>query len=209
MLRKLIAVSAGAAVTFALFFLMQALIASGQSAMTEAVSGRVVDFVKVERDEKLERRQSRPKRPSNPEAAPPDAPQPSIDQSTDLGGQAIRGVANLPVGVGRLDFEIGTGFGVSAGSADGDYLPLVRVAPSYPRRAQSRNIEGWVILELTVSETGSVKDPRVIEYHPSEIFNHAAINAALKFKYKPRVVNGKPIEVRGVRYKMTFKLVDG
>ena len=208
MLKTLIAVAAGSVVTFGLFFLMQALIASGQSAMTDAADRRVVDFVRVEREETLERKQSKPKRPSNPEAPPPDAPQPSIDQSADIGGQAIAGLENVPVAAGRLDFDIGTGFGIAAGSADGDYLPLVRVAPIYPRRARARNIEGWVILELTVSEAGAVKDPHVISYHPSEIFNRAAINAARKFKYKPRVVNGKPIEVRGVRYKLTFKLVD-
>jgi protein TonB len=208
MLTKLIAAAAGSAVTFGLFFLMQALVASGHSALTDAVAARPVDFVRVEREETLERRQSRPSRPSSPEAPPPDAPQPSIDRSADIGGQAIGELESVPVAAGRLDFDIGTGFGVAAGSADGDYMPLVRVAPIYPRRARARNIEGWVILELTVSETGSVKDPRVISYHPSEIFNRAAINAALKFKYKPRVVNGKPIEVRGVRYKMTFKLVD-
>ena len=206
MLTKLIAVAAGSVVTFGLFFLMQALIASGQSAMTDAVSRRVVDFVRVEREETLERKQSKPKRPSNPEAPPPDAPQPSIDQSADIGGRAIGGLENVPVAAGRIDFDIGTGFGVAAGSADGDYMPLVRVAPIYPRRARERNIEGWVILELTVTETGAVRDPHIISFEPSEIFNRAAINAALKFKYKPRVVNGKPIEVRGVRYKMTFVL---
>ena len=208
MLKKLIAVACGSVVTFGLFFLMQALIASGQSAMTDAVGIRVVDFVRVEREETLERKQSKPERPSNPEAPPPDAPQPSIDQSADVGGQAIGGLETVPVAAGRLEFDISTGFGIAAGSADGDYMPLVRVAPIYPRRARQRNIEGWVILELTVSEAGSVKDPHVISYEPSEIFNRAAINAALKFKYKPRVINGKPIEVRGVRYKMTFMLVD-
>lgn len=210
MLSKLIAVAAGSAVTFGLFFLMQALVASGRSATTKAVSGRVVDFVRVKRQETLERRQSKPQRPSNPEAPPPDAPQPSIDQSADSGGQAIGGLGDGPVAVGSLDFDIGAGFGIgiAAGSADGDYMPLVRVAPVYPRRAQTRKIEGWVILELTVTETGSVKDARVLSYEPSEIFNRAAINAALKFKYKPRVVNGKPIEVRGVRYKVTFILSD-
>ena len=209
MLKTLIAVAAGSVVTFGLFFLMQALIASGQSAMTDAADrrGRQISSGWNVRKRWSESSPNQ-NRPSNPEAPPPDAPQPSIDQSADIGGQAIAGLENVPVAAGRLDFDIGTGFGIAAGSADGDYLPLVRVAPIYPRRARARNIEGWVILELTVSEAGAVKDPHVISYHPSEIFNRAAINAARKFKYKPRVVNGKPIEVRGVRYKLTFKLVD-
>lgn len=208
MLRGLFVLAAGSAVAFGLLFLMQALIASGQSAMTAAPTGRVVDFVRVEREETVERRQSKPERPSRPEALPPDAPQPSLEQAGELGARSFAVVDDAPVEVGRLDFQVGAGFGIAAGSADGDYVPLVRVAPMYPPQAQARNVEGWVILELTVTETGAVRDPRVVESEPSDIFDRAAINAALKFKYKPRIVNGKPIEVQGVRYKMTFRLVD-
>ena len=209
MSKKIIpAVLAGSAVTFGLFFLMQALIASGQSAMTTAQDGRVVDFVRVEREETLERRRSKPQRPSNPEAPPPDAPQPSLDQSADVGGQAVTGLGDSPVGMGNVDIDIGIGFGVAAGSADGDYLPIVKVAPIYPPRALERGIEGYVILEFTVTATGSVEDARAIEYEPSSIFNRAAVNAALRFKYKPRVVNGVAIEVQGVLHKLTFRIIE-
>jgi len=207
-LKRLIAVAAGVAATFALLFLMQALIASGESAMTETPSTRIVDFVRVQREETLQRRESKPQRPSNPEAPPPDAPQPQVDQNPDVNTQGIMAADAGPVGARDIDFDIGTGFGVAAGSADGDYLPLVTVAPLYPRRAQDRNIEGWVLLELTVTEKGAVKDVHVLSCEPSDIFNGAAIKAAEKFKYKPRVINGKAIEVRGVRYKMSFELVD-
>ena len=107
-----------------------------------------------------------------------------------------------------MDIAVSSGFGVAAGTADGDYLPIVKVAPVYPRRAVDRGIEGYVIVEFTVTKTGAVRDPVVVEYHPSTIFNKAAINAALKFKYKPRVVNGEPIEVHGVLNRITFELVD-
>ena len=59
-----------------------------------------------------------------------------------------------------------------------------------------------------MTKTGAVKDVRVVEYHPSTIFNRAAIKAALKFKYKPRIVNGEPIEVQGVLNRITFRLED-
>ncbi len=94
------------------------------------------------------------------------------------------------------------------GTTDGDYLPIVKIAPIYPSRALERGIEGWVILEFTVSETGAVKDSVVVEYEPSTIFNSAAIKASLKFKFKPRIVNGEAIEVRGVLHKITFRIED-
>ena len=78
----------------------------------------------------------------------------------------------------------------------------------FVRSAIDRGIEGYVIVEFTVTKTGAVKDPVVVEYHPSTIFNKAALAAALKFKYKPRIVNGEPIEVRGVLNKINFELED-
>jgi protein TonB len=73
--------------------------------------------------------------------------------------------------------------------AEGDYLPIVRVAPVYPARALSRGLEGYVDMAFTVTTTGTVKDP-VVVFSTSSLFERAAIRAVLKFKYKPRVVDG-------------------
>ena len=78
----------------------------------------------------------------------------------------------------------------------------------YPRRAAARGIEGYVLLEFTVTKTGAVRDPKVLEAKPPGIFDRAALNASLKFKYKPKVVNGESIEVSGVRNRITFELTD-
>ena len=78
----------------------------------------------------------------------------------------------------------------------------------YPRRAQSRGIEGYVIVEFTVTKLGATKDIRVVESVPPGIFDKASVQAAAKFKYKPRVVDGQPIEVPGVQNKITFELED-
>jgi len=104
------------------------------------------------------------------------------------------------------DLAVDTSAGLSA--SDGEYLPIVKVAPVYPRRAQTRGIEGWVLLTFTVTETGSVIDPEVIDAEPSGVFDSAAKKAVERFKYKPRVINGKPQVVRGVEHLITFKLDD-
>jgi protein TonB len=209
-LKLIVAVVAGAIVASGLLFLMQALIASGQTAITETTTTRVVDFVRVKREERLESKRAKPDRPPNPDQPPPEAPQPSMNESTNLGSDAtaVEAAHNAPVPVADVDIAVSPGFGIAAGSADGDYLPIVKVAPIYPQRAIDRGIEGYVIVEFTVTKTGSVKNPRVVEFHPSTIFNKAAVDAALKFKYKPRIVNGEPIEVHGVLNKITFKLED-
>ncbi len=209
MISKITAVIAGSAVTFGLLMLMRALIASGQSAMTDVEGGRVVDFVRVQREERLESKRSKPDRPDNPDAPPPDAPQPSSEQDASAaeGGTTVAMDA-VAVDASSINMNISSGFGIAAGSADGDYLPIVKVAPIYPRRAIEREIEGYVILEFTVTKTGTVRDVRVIEAQPNNVFDRAAVAAAEKFKYKPRVVNGEAIEVRGVLHKITFALED-
>jgi protein TonB len=88
---------------------------------------------------------------------------------------------------------------------DGDYLPIVKVAPIYPRRAQTRGLEGWCLLEFTVTKTGTVRDARAIEC-TSSLFQRASVNAAGKFKYKPRVVDGQEIEVPGVQHIIRFEM---
>ena len=91
-------------------------------------------------------------------------------------------------------------------SGDGEYLPIVKVAPIYPRRAQTRGITGYCIVEYTVTKTGSIRDPFAVDCQPKGIFERASLKASEKFKYKPRVVDGEPIEVAGVQNKFTYEL---
>jgi len=94
--------------------------------------------------------------------------------------------------------------GMSTG--DGEYLPIVKVAPIYPRRAQSRGISGYCIVEYTVTTSGAIRDPRPVDCQPAGVFEDASVKASLKFKYKPRVVDGVAIEVGGVQNKFTYEL---
>ena len=91
---------------------------------------------------------------------------------------------------------------------EGAYLPLVKVGAEYPSRAMEQGIEGSVTVKFTVTEKGSVEDPVVVESDPPGIFDRAAIQAASKFKYPPRVIDGSPIRVEGVKHKIVFDLED-
>ena len=194
--RFVTAIAVGAAVTFGLLFVMQLLIATGRDAVTEAQNFRLGDFVRVERNEIIETKKEKPEKPPEPEV-PPDMPEPEssnqFDNTMIVSVTAPSTQVNLNVS--------GVGFGVS----DGEYLPIVKVAPVYPSRALSRGLEGFVIVEFTVTQTGSVKDVFVVE-STSSLFERAAVEAASKFKYKPRVIDGVPVEVPGVRNKITFEI---
>src|SRR5690606_38664758 len=105
----------------------------------------------------------------------------------------------VPVGYGCLTASS------SALAQQEEYLPIVKVAPVYPADAVTLRLEGYVIVEFTVDENGSVEDPFIVE-SSSPIFEAAALEATWKFKYKPRLVNGKPVSVPGIRNRITFVL---
>lgn len=203
----------GILVTVALFYLMQALIAGGRSAMTKNESIRLVDFVRVKQQMQAQTKEMHPKKPPPPEKAPPPA-QPKFNVAVNKAAYSMR-APDLKVDAGIK----GNGFGIS----DGEYLPIVKVQPMYPQRALSRGLSGWVIVQFTVTSQGTVKNPTVVsncawikgprsegECHdnPNSIFDSAAVRAALKFKYKPRVIDGQPVDTAGVENKITFELVD-
>jgi protein TonB len=191
------AIAIGAGVTFGLLFVMQLLIATGQGAITEATSIRILDFVRVERENVVETKNDKPEKPPEPEKAPD---MPSPDTSLDTGAASLAVSVSAPTISGGVDVNMG-GFGVS----DGEYLPIVKVAPIYPSRAAQRGLEGYVIVEFTVTRAGTTRDILVVESSNS-VFDRAAMDAAGKFKYKPRVIDGEAVEVPGVRNKITFQL---
>ena len=198
-LRYIFGVVMGVLITFGLFMLMNFLIANTEGKLNAAPDIEITDFVRVEEDQDLEIKKRKPDPPPPPDEPPPDLPKPDFETSDVSQG----------VDIGAVDISVDLNVGGTGGfTQDGEYLPIVKVAPIYPRRAQTRGIQGYVVLEFTVTKTGAVKDPVVVEAKPPGIFDRAASNAALKFKYKPKVVNGEPIEVPGVRNRITFELAD-
>ena len=198
--RYLISFVAAFSVVFGLFWLMQYLIATANPGLNDATSGALLEFVRVPKDETVDRKKPKPKKPPPPDEPPPEPPPPAMDdvspnaQTVSIGAVDVNTNINLSA----------SGFGLAA--SDGEYLPIVKVQPIYPRRALTRGIEGYVIVEFTVTKQGTTKDIVVVEAQPNGIFDSAAIQAATKFKYKPRVVDGEPIEVPGVQNKITFLL---
>ncbi len=89
-----------------------------------------------------------------------------------------------------------------------EYLPVLKPNPKYPRRAQKRGIEGYVLLEYVVDKTGRVVNPRVIKAKPPGTFNKAAIEATRLYRYLPTIKEGRPIAVSGVKTRITFEMAD-
>jgi protein TonB len=188
----------GTAVTLSLLFVMHLLILYGEDAISKERTKHNLEFVRVKRNESLNTEDFTPEKPPKPPETPPETPPQDMDQ-VDPNAPTI----NIAAPEMAVSSDIGGPGGMNI--AEGDYLPIVRVAPVYPARALSRGLEGHVDLAFTVTQTGTVTDPVVI-FSTSSLFERAATRAVLKFKYKPRVVDGVPVDVPNVKTRITFRI---
>jgi len=182
-------------VAIGLFYLMQALVDRDYK-QQDAKARKIADIIVPDKVIETNLKEVKPEKVEDPEEPPPDLEPIDFDTDIDMN------VANTAPTTG-INLKLSSS-GMSSG--DGEYLPIVKVAPIYPRRAQTRGISGYCIVEYTVTKTGSIRDPQAVDCQPSGVFESASVRAAEKFKYKPRVVDGEPIEVAGVQNKFTYEL---
>jgi len=197
-----------ATVTFGLFLLMYGLISAGYERRSEWEAISRIHFGRVDLSDDLVERSRRRPPPPPPPSDPP--PRPKLQASRFP--QPVQDLS-LPQ-VPELDVPQVFGDGLFPGSfrpsprqAEGDVIPVVIIRPLYPREAVLAGIEGWVRLEFTITETGAVRDPRVVDAQPPRTFNREAIRALLKWKFKPRVVDGVAVERRATQV-IDFSLDD-
>ncbi len=193
--RLIVAILLSIPVVVGLFLIMHNLIDS-EFENPEVSSTKIAELVQPDEEIQLDVATRKPEKTEEPEEPPPDLEmaQLDLDMDTDIANTAPSASINIEL----------SSSGMSSG--DGEYLPIVKVAPIYPRRAQTRGITGYCIVEYTVTKSGSIRDPQPVDCQPSGVFESASVKASLKFKYKPRVVDGEPIEVAGVQNKFTYEL---
>ncbi|MDB3909116.1 TonB family protein [Gammaproteobacteria bacterium] len=191
-----------AGITLGLFYFMQALIATGAQLDQRVTVVKIVDAtmpeIELEVIEEI------------------DKPEP-IQDDTEVVEEVPDRQVNLSDGpslnIERASIEIDTGLQLSNASisaTDGDFLPLVAIAPQYPTRAAQRGIEGWCLVSFTVNGLGNVEEDSivVVDAEPSNIFDRSSIRAATRFKFQPRVVDGQGVAVEGVQYVFRYELED-
>jgi periplasmic protein TonB len=96
-----------------------------------------------------------------------------------------------------------------AASANSRSAELVKsVSPDYPREAYVKHQEGSVDLEFTVTTDGKVTDAVVVSSQPARVFDDAALKAVQRYRFNPKLDNGKAVEERMKRH-LEFKLRAG
>ncbi|MDP1756946.1 MAG: TonB family protein, partial [Pseudohongiella sp.] len=169
-IRWVMSLGLAAVVTIALFYFMQALIATGGELEQRVNVIRVVDATMPEIVMEVVREVERPEEIQQLDNPPPEVPNRDINMSGDNNLNISRDVVNVD-----LDMNIGS---AGLGATDGEMLPLVNIQPTYPTRAAQRGIEGWAQVSFTVTETGGVRDVFVVDAEPAGMFDQASIRAA-------------------------------
>ena len=201
-------IAGGVFVALVLFLFMNTLISGGRGQQGAASAGQIVDLIRVQEDEVVQtKRRVRPKKPPPPKDPPPP---PKLRVSSEAKPQQNPMRLDLP----KIDVSGAAGGGPFIGTwepgdpaAEGDVIPIVRIDPQWPREALLDGTEGYVRFRVLIGTDGSVVDTEVIEAEPGRLFVRNATRAVRRWKFKPRVVDGEPVE-RWATTSIVFTLND-
>ncbi|RKZ70085.1 MAG: hypothetical protein DRQ44_01690 [Gammaproteobacteria bacterium] len=203
--------SFAAACLFSILFLfaLKSSIEVSESKLVNNDNFRVIDFVRLQRDELLTKKERiKPKKPE-PKKQPV---KPKIDiPKPDPPGKVNRKMMQ------RLNIELPVNLATNSALADAlvavaggrevnaNVIPLARVNPVYPKRAKMMKLEGFVKLEFTITQTGTVIDMKVLKSDPPNVFDRSAKRALSRWKFKPKIENNAAVEQRA-SVQIKFKL---
>lgn len=188
-------------VTFGLFWTMQALVSTDAQLIDSKPSPKI-EFVRLRRDTTPEIKKREPPKRQKPEEAPP-PPEINVSKaSLEPSGDLSAFIANFNAGD-----ALAGGVGMGSG-ADRDATPLVRIEPEYPMRMRQRGIEGAVGITFTIAKAGTVKDAQIDYSQPPGVFDKAALAAVRRWRYNPKIVDGRAVERPGQKVWFPFSMED-
>jgi periplasmic protein TonB len=115
-----------------------------------------------------------------------------IGAGTGLAAQQAQDQANAPAGTEQapqpaVPVRVRVSQGVSQG------LLITKVQPKYPKKARKKGIQGTVVLHALISKAGDIATVELVSGDP--LLAPAAIDAVKQWKYKPYLLQGKPVDV--------------
>jgi len=218
-------------VSFALFSLMQNMISGDVETPESSTEYHTVDFVRLpSQQQPLETiKRAKPERPQQQDTpddiknelepldmseisfSAPEFNLPAIETPLRLEGSALargaaimKGSTQWQPGAAPSNLPTSKQFTGRRLVANSEVIPLVRIQPRYPSQAARRNLSGYVIVEFTIRPDGTVTNPKVVDAEPKRVFDTAALQAIKRWKFKPKLVDGKAV-VQYASQKFSFQ----
>ena len=182
-------------ITMIIFLIIQSLISRSANLDQKEKNPNLVEFIRINQDDNLhERTRQIPEKPPQPKRPP--QPEIELDDKTPPPVQQFD--LDLP------DFNLPTDFSGAflgnindMGRGTSQLIPLVKIAPRCPSEAAMGGINGSVVLELLVNESGRVDTIKIKQARPSRVLNKEALKAVRRWQFKPKTVDGVAVEQRG------------
>ncbi|CAH7155174.1 Ferric siderophore transport system, periplasmic binding protein TonB [Vibrio chagasii] len=204
MIRLFLALPLAGALGLALFSFMAWMVDNGHQRSPDDSETLSFNMVMVEQEQEVQRRQRAvPEKPEMPEPPPEAQTSQSQAEVTPLNSMSSLPSLDLNTSIDGLAINAPT---FSDFGSNQQAMPLYRVEPRYPAKALKRGAEGFVIMSFTIDETGRPIDIQVTDANPRRLFEREAMRALKKWKYQPKVVDGKAIAQVGQTVKLEFKL---
>lgn len=199
-MRFILGTPIAAIITVALFLMMKAFITT--EIPESKVQARIKFRIKPQVEElKVRKRQVKAAR-SKDVKPPPPPPQVAKQKAV----QPKEGIANVAGAIPKFDAPHLNRNTVNFNVSDRDAQPLVRIPPMYPPRMAERGMEGSCDADFDVSPEGKPYNVRVTCTNSG--FSSSAKRSVEKWKYNPKIVEGKAVSRVGVHTVITFRLAD-
>jgi protein TonB len=185
-----------------LFAMMQQMVAGRRIELSDIAGAQIIDFIRI--PDRLETATQKRLRKETPEPSKPpeQSPKQILPQMAALKQPPPKPLPRLKIDAPQATIDSdgpylgGMSLNVPGFVMAHDLIAVLRRSPPYPRLLKRRGIEGYVLVEFTVTEQGLVKDPVIIESRPHEDFGKSVIRTVRYWKFKPYRFNDKPIAVR-------------
>lgn len=195
--RLLLALAIGGVFTTSMFWVLWHLV-GGEIDVEGMREATRIDFSRMIRDSQVEvKREKKVEREKPPQRTA--TPRMNFEQTLEIMNPITEVVPLIDARGAMSRMSMGAG-------SDRDVMPLVRVPPEYPPRALTRGLEGWVLVQFTITTIGTVKDAIVVDSMPKDVFDDAALKAIARWRYNPRVDGGVAVERVGVQTRIVFTL---
>lgn len=207
-MRYIVSIIVSVVIAGALFLVMRSFIANRAVAPPENESSQIVNFVSAPKPEQVQTKNRRPPPKPQQTKAPPQAPKVKVSPQAAQVPHLNINIPNIGVptpGAGGAGPYLGSGYTSNYLSQNGEAIAIVPIQPTYPIQAQLNGVQGFVTIEFTIQPDGTAANPTIVKAKPRRVFNSAAIQAILRSKFKPKVVDGKAIPVRAT-YTYRFVL---
>ncbi|EMQ2875415.1 energy transducer TonB [Vibrio navarrensis] len=200
-MRYLASIALALVVSLGLFWGMDKLVNKERHELASNDDLRMVDFIRVKPEEKVqEKKRELPKPP------PPKRPPPPPEMKVTSTVKPV--MEQIPMDMPKLDLPVN----ITGGSILGHYsqgggsqiagnsgpVPRATFQPQMPRKAARAGLEkGKVLLEFTVNEHGAVEDIKILEEDPRRLdLGKEARKTVAKWTFTPKMVDGKAVSSR-------------